>query len=223
VPTDLPPRRQPAEGHPPTPGRFERWFGAVFFLAVLGILVAELVRDYSPLKLSVLFFVAARPITVALHEAGHALVARALGWRIHEVRIGLGEAWKSFHVGRVPVHVTIFPIGGFVRLAPRHLRQVRWRSAAIYLAGVGAELALLGLLVLAFGARHLLALHLDPATIAAQAVAASIVIDVVMNLAPVSYREPGGDPREPRLGSDGLGLVQSFTCPMADFERQLEP
>lgn len=220
MPTNLPKRRRPSPGHPPAPGAFERWFLVVFVAAFLGILAVDVARDYSPLKLSILFFVVARLLLVGVHEAGHALAAAALGWRVRRVVIGLGKAALRWTVRGVPVRIARFPIGGYVALKPRHLRQVRVRSALIYFAGPGAELAVLAVIVALVGFGTLTTRHVDPWIVAAQAASAAIVLDVVTNLIPIAFAARM-DPRAPLQVTDGLGMIMSFVWPRSVFEQQL--
>jgi hypothetical protein len=220
VPTELPPRRTPAPGHSPAPGAFERWFLAGFVLLFFAGLGVELFRHYTPAKLSVIFFLLAWFPLLALHEAGHALAARLCGWRVKRMVIGFGGAWRSFRVGGVPVELGRLPLGGFVELAPGHLRQVRLRSAFIYFAGPGVELALLGVLALALGPHTLLTASGSAGVIAAQGLAAAILVDVITNLVPLPARR-GGDLTGERVVTDGLGMLLSFVWPRRVFEQRL--
>lgn len=52
-----------------------------------------------------------------LHEAGHALAARALGLQVTDVALGLGPAWRRLRWGRTRLHLGWVPFGGFVRVA----------------------------------------------------------------------------------------------------------
>ena len=201
-------------------GGFERGVLAFFLLVVVGALVAELVQDYTPAKLSVLFFLLAWAPLLALHEAGHALAAWMCGWRVRRVVIGYGGALWRFRVGGVPVQVGRLPLGGFVQLAPRHLRQVRVRSAFIYFMGPGIELALVAAIALVVGPQTLLARSLSVPTIALQAFAVAALLGAGTNLLPRLARKDDALVGA-RTPSDGMGIILSFVWPRRVFEQQL--
>lgn len=54
---------------------------------------------------------------VLVHEAGHYLVARRVGIKVHEFAIGFGKAIVQWKRGETVYSVRIFPLGGFVKLA----------------------------------------------------------------------------------------------------------
>src|SRR5690242_4314556 len=74
---------------PVTPG--ERNFVVLLATVILGLFVADIVRDYEPIKLTVLLFLLLWIPLLALHEAGHALMAALLGWYVGRVVIGVGR------------------------------------------------------------------------------------------------------------------------------------
>jgi hypothetical protein len=218
VPTDLPPRPPPSADRASTQAVFERRVLVGFVLLFFGLLAAEVVRDFTPVKLTAVVFVLAWLPLVAVHELGHALAAWMCGWHIAGVAIGQGRALATFHVRGVPVRVGRLPVGGFVAIAPRHLRQVRLRSALIYLAGPGLPLVLLGVLALLVGPTRLVTRTHDLGLLALQAVSAAIVVGAAANLLPHYARRV-----DPILGplapSDGMGVIMSFVWPRARFER----
>src|SRR5207248_7565842 len=78
---------------PVTP--FERNFYIFVLTVFLGLLAAEIIKDYQPVKLAVLFIILFWPPLVVLHEAGHALMADLLGWEVRRIVIGLNrEVWR---------------------------------------------------------------------------------------------------------------------------------
>jgi regulator of sigma E protease len=103
---------------------------------------------------SVLAFVVAIALLVAIHEFGHFWVARKLGFKVLRFSIGFGNPlW--LHRGRDGVEyvVAAIPLGGFVRMlderegpvAPEHLaraynRQAVWKRALVLVAGPAANL-----------------------------------------------------------------------------------
>ena len=123
----------------------------IFGTFVTGLLVAEVVVDYEPRKLTALFVFFAWLPLVAIHELGHAFCAKLLGWRVCQVVIGYGPRLGNLRILGLEVEFRLFPLEGFVLPAPRTLRGVRWKSSLIYLAGPGVELLLVLLCWLAVG------------------------------------------------------------------------
>ena len=117
----------------------ERWVVAGFVVALVVLIMVEVAHDFRPAKLSVVFMALVYGPLVALHEAGHAMACRALGWRILRVEIGQGRRLLGFRVGNVPVDVRWLPVGGFVVPAPVRLRRPRLESALIYAAVITAQ------------------------------------------------------------------------------------
>jgi len=51
-------------------------------------------------------------VTIVMHEATHAFVARLVGWQVRTLEIGLGEPWFRFRLGGTNVVVHHRPSGG---------------------------------------------------------------------------------------------------------------
>lgn len=212
MPTDLP---TPPEPKPLSRG--ERWFYALFVLAVFGLLLAEMLRDYRPVKLSMLFISLCWFPLLVIHEGGHALMARALGWRVLRVVIGMGRPLARFDVGQTAVELRVIPVEGFTLPVPRNLHRPRLKSVLIYLAGPLAELLSLALLALAVGPAALLRRSESVGMIAAQSFAVAVLIGVVINLIPHTAETTHG-----RAANDGLGALASLAAPRERFERLLD-
>src|SRR5262245_26149896 len=98
------PIRDPGEqSGPMTP--FERGFYVLILTIILGLFAADVIRDYVPAKLAILFFLLVTPPLLVLHEGGHALVAHLLGWRVRLIVIGVNRQVTWFRIGRVPVFI----------------------------------------------------------------------------------------------------------------------
>jgi hypothetical protein len=193
---------------------FERNFYAFVLTVILALFAAEIVHDFHPVKLSILFFVLFWPLLLVLHEAGHALMADLLGWQVRLMVIGFGRELWRIHRFRFQVIVLMVPLSGYVMPTPRNLKWPRLKLALIYLAGPGIELMLLALLVGLIGPEVLLSQDLERSVgvIALQSLAVTILAGVVINLIPIPFRTARGT-----AVSDGLGFLRSFTLPQEHF------
>ena len=99
--------------------------------------------------ISILAFLVAISVLVAVHEFGHFIVARMLGVKVLRYSIGFGRILFSWRPrGETEYAVSAIPLGGYVKLLDeregdvppeeRHRafnRQPVWRRAAILAAG----------------------------------------------------------------------------------------
>lgn len=182
----------------------------------LAALIGIVLEDYEPTKLAPVFFLLAWFPLIALHEAGHALVALVFGFRVQEVVIGFGRPIAEWTIRGVPVRVRMYPLGGHVVPVPTSLAQLRWKNALVYLAGPGVELALVGVIALIVGPDRLLTRTDDVLLIAAQAVCGAAVIGAVSNLVPRAVDTPRGPSY-----SDGLGALKSLFAPREALARSV--
>lgn len=191
--------------------RDEKWIAALFFLVFFGSLAGELLRDFTPMKLGLVFVVAAWLPLLVLHELGHALVARLLGWHVYEVVIGQGRDVARFVVGDAVVRWKLVPLTGHVRTVPSDLRFARFKQALVYAAGPGIEL-LLVLVAWLIAGDSLFQRTSSVPWIVLQSVCLTAAIGGVLNLVPFAVK--GGV-------SDGMGLLLSFVTPRKQLEWQL--
>lgn len=207
-------------GHDPAPHREpegnERWMLLGAFVLALVALVAIVLEDYEPVKLAPVFLLLAWFPLIALHELGHALVAKALGWDVLEIVIGFGRPAFRLSLFGIPCTVKMYPLGGYVRPAPTRLEGVRVKSALVYLAGPGAELLSVGALVLIFGVDRLTARTDAVPIIACQAVAVAALLGALFNLVPRAITTERGEGL-----TDGMGVLSSFTRPASSFAAQV--
>jgi membrane-associated protease RseP (regulator of RpoE activity) len=187
----------------------------VYFTWV-GVLVAALVAlvviDYEPGKLAWLLFVFFWIVQLPIHEAGHALMARWLGWHVKEVVIGMGRTVARIEIGGLSVEIRQAPTMGYVLPQPSSLENFRLKNALVYFAGPGIELVVLAGLVGVVGADRLLAESVEPLMIAAKMLAAVIVTSTFFNLWPHETQVGGRF-----VANDGLGILWSFQKPMSFF------
>ncbi len=199
----------PAPRLPSSPGERRAILGASVIL--LGLLAAELLRELTAAKLGLMFLLLAWGPLLVVHELGHAIAARLVGWRVSEIVIGFGRELARFQLGSTLVRVKAAPVEGYVLPSPIRLRSPRLESAFIYSAGPGAELVvLLGLYVLADG--RLFTRTAEPGLLALQGAAAAIGLGVFFNLLPL--------PIEGGL-TDGLGILVSLVRPRSHFRAAL--
>jgi len=150
---------------------------------------------------------------LAIHELGHASVARLLGWRVTDMVVGYGRELVRFRVGATLVRIQLAPIGGYVIPSPRNMSLPRLKSALIFAAGPGAEV-LVVLALLAFDSQ-LFSGEEDVQRVALRAVAYVVGISLFFNLVPL-----------PLVGgvNDGLGVILSlFLSPRSFRARMLAP
>ena len=67
--------------------------------------------------LGIIFFALGIGVTVALHEAGHMLTARAFGMRVRRYFIGFGPRVFSFRRGHTEYGLAAIPVGGYCDIA----------------------------------------------------------------------------------------------------------
>ena len=112
--------------------------------------------------LGIVLFALGICITVALHEAGHMLTARAFGMRVRRFFIGFGPKLWSFRKGHTEYGVAALPLGGFCDIAgmtsqddylteeerPYAMYKKPWWQRVIVLSGGVAVNILLGFMIL---------------------------------------------------------------------------
>lgn len=189
----------------------ERIVVGLIALGFITLVVADLAREFSHAKLSVVFVLAFWGPLLALHELGHALVARLMGWQVTEIVIGFGRELLRFRVGSTRVRIRALPVEGYVVPSPNSTTRARSKQAAIYFGGPLTEL----LVILCIG--EYLGWEGPSATdsvgrIALHSLAVTAGLGAVMTLFP--YRS-GGNP------SDGLGIMLSWLAPEESFRQRL--
>lgn len=190
----------------------ERWIFFAFLLGLVGLFTAEVVSNYEPRKLTALvFFMAWYPL-IALHEAGHAITAHALGWKVGQIVVGMGRRVATFRIGGAYVEMRAMPFSGSVSCVPGNLVRPRLKDALIYAAGPGIELILVLSIVFVVGPDVLLEASENYGVILAQGIAAAAATGAVTNLIPRLSLSSGR-----LVASDGLGILQSFGRPDAYY------
>jgi len=173
--------------------------------ALLGIAFAVMIlfavfEEYSVQRLSIVLVLLFWIPMLVLHELGHAMAAKLLGWRVREIVIGFGRDLWQWQSGDTHIRVKLAPVEGYVLPTPMNAKHIRIKSMLIYAAGPGAELLLLGVLVQIFGWEFVFSGSGDLGQVALQSLAIAILLGAGFNLIPFST---GGGV------SDGLGIISS--------------
>lgn len=180
------------------------WF---FYLTFAVLILIGIIDDFRIAKLGVLFFFISWVVLLVIHELGHALAARALGWSVDVIVIGFGGVRRKFQTFGMPVEIRAIPIAGFVRPRPHNLRFPRLKDCLIYAAGPGVELLLVLLFLAALGPETLLSRTSSLPLIAAQSFCIAALTGVFFTLVPLPYRNEDGT----SSWSDGLGMILCWT------------
>jgi hypothetical protein len=188
---------------------------AVLLVGILGLFAAEICENYHPVKLSALLVVLFWIPLLAIHEAGHAAMARWLRWHVSEIVIGMGRVLGQFRLGTARVEIRLIPVEGFVRTVPTRLRRPQFESALIFAAGPGVELLLASIVLVAVGPR-LLEVSEDYGLIVCQSFALAATSQALLNLLPFAVHA-----QNRVLYSDGLGVVMSLLRPTAHYAQMI--
>lgn len=180
--------------------RTEAQLSIVVGLAFTIMILLAIFEEFSYDRLSVLFILLFWVPLLVLHEAGHAIAARLLGWRVREIVIGFGRELWRWKLGETRVVIKLAPIEGYVLPAPTSAQHMRLKSALIYAAGPGAELLLLAAMLLVLGKDYVFGSAGSVEQVAAYSLAIAILLGAGFNLLPFST---GG------AVSDGLGILSS--------------
>ena len=177
-----------------------------------GLMTASLAENFSPEKLSAVFFLVFWAIMLAVHELGHALAAWMIGWRVRQIVIGFGPALFRGLVNGTEVRVNLVAVSGFVVPDPQSRDRFRLKNAFVYAAGPGAEFLLLGALILAFGWDSVFGPSKELPFVALKTLAWVIILGGGFNLLP--FTADG-------MATDGLGICLSPFLKDADIEARL--
>ena len=66
--------------------------------------------------ISLLAFIVLLGVLITFHEAGHFIVAKLSGVRVHTFSVGFGQALISKQIGETEYRIAWIPLGGYVRL-----------------------------------------------------------------------------------------------------------
>ncbi|MBW3594495.1 MAG: site-2 protease family protein, partial [Actinobacteria bacterium] len=113
----------------------------------------------------VVLFIVALLVVIMVHEAGHFVAAKLLGFKATKFFVGFGPTLWSFRKGETEYGVKMIPAGGFVKIVgmnpyedvapedePRsYPNKARWRRALMIAAGPATHWPLAFVVLLLFG------------------------------------------------------------------------
>jgi Zn-dependent protease len=194
---------------------------AVILVSVFfgGMMAAALFKEYSVYKLSVPFFIVSWAILLIIHEFGHALMARTLGWKVEKVSIGSGKFIGERRIFGMVTEFHAIPLSGFVVPRPTDLNQPQLKNFLIYLAGPGIEIIFAALITVILGPDILFDRHPDMWIIFLQSFSFAAAFGAIINLVPFPHASEDGGPPTP---SDGLGMILAWKIPDDQYGKWIE-
>ena len=203
------------DSKPATLGEALTLYGVAGVFLVLVSL--EIFGNYEPRKLAALMFLLWWMPLVLLHEFGHALVAKLLGWRVSRTVIGFGRVIYQGQLFNAPLEVRMVPIEGFVQIAPLTIKGARFKNALIYFAGPGIELLLFFAIMLGMGVDSFFSIEDNYGQLALQSLAFAAVTGAVINLIPMGVTTKEGD-----SPNDGMGIILSLFSKDKDYQKWVD-
>ena len=194
--------------------RAEKIFVIVISLAFLFMMTMEVMTDFEPKKLGALLFVIFWIPLLFIHEFGHAIMAKILGWRVERIVIGFGKVLTKIKLMNAPMEIRTIPLEGFVQIAPKNLNLARFKHALIYFAGPGVELLVFFIIMQSLGGLdQLLTITNDYQRIALQSLAFAALAGAVINLIPIGIITKDGS-----TPNDGLGIILCLFSTNMDYK-----
>lgn len=191
---------------------------ALFAFLFIALFTAEIARDFKAVKLSLPFFLISYVLLLVIHEFGHALMARAVGWRVDLISLGFGQIRRKFHFLGMAVEIRTIPLSGFVRPRPLDLISPQLKNFLIYAAGPGIEILLVLVILILLGPSTLIHRSDSIPLIATQSFCLAALFGAFFNLIPLPHRNDDGS----RSLSDGLGMILCWTFPDSYYAAQMD-
>jgi tetratricopeptide (TPR) repeat protein len=145
-------------------------------------------------------------MSIFLHEMGHALVSRAVGFRTFCIVIGSGfNVWLGRFLG-FRLALNVYPLDGAVIATPKTPESGRWRQFLYIAGGPVANAVLLAIALMARWPSETWLASLDEGWAAWQVLAAANALLLLTSLWPQQVKTAAG-----RVPSDGRQLWRIFT------------
>jgi hypothetical protein len=197
-----------------TTSKGEKIFIVVISLAFLLMMTMEIITHYEPRKLGALLFVIFWIPLLFIHEFGHAIMAKLLGWRVERIVIGFGKVLAHMRLLGAPMEIRTIPLEGFVQIAPKTVTLARLKHALIYFAGPGIELLVFFTITFMLGGfEQMFTANNDYSRIALQSFAFAALAGAVINLIPVGIITKDGS-----TPNDGMGILLCLFSSGMDYE-----
>lgn len=192
----------------------EKIFLVVISLVFIFMMSMEILSDYEPKKLGALLFAAFWIPLLFIHEFGHAIMAKLLGWRVTRIVIGMGKVFTRLRLFNAPMEIRMIPLEGFVQIAPKNLKLARFKHALIFFAGPGIELLVFfSIMVMLGGFDQFFTINNDYYRIALQSFAFAALAGAVINLIPMGIITKDGS-----TPNDGMGILLCLFATEMDYE-----
>ncbi len=192
----------------------EKVFIVVISLVFLFMMTMEVLSNYEPRKLGALLFLIFWVPLLFIHEFGHAIMAKLLGWRVQRIVIGFGKVLAQTQLLGAPMEIRTIPLEGFVQIAPKTITLARLKHALIYFAGPGIELLIfVGISIMLGGLDQLFNISDDYGKIALQSFAFAALAGAVINLIPIGITTKNGT-----TPNDGMGILMCLFSNSMDYE-----
>lgn len=197
-----------------TSSKSEKIFIVVISLAFLLMMTMEIATNFEPKKLGALLFVIFWIPLLFIHEFGHAIMAKLLGWQVDRIVIGFGKVLLHTRLLGAPMEIRTIPLEGFVQIAPKTVTLARLKHALIYFAGPGIELLVFFSIMIMFGGlEQMFTTTNDYSRIALQSFAFAALAGAVINLIPIGIITKDGS-----TPNDGMGILLCLFSSGMDYE-----
>lgn len=192
----------------------EKIFIIIMSIAFLFMMTMEIMTNYEPKKLGALLFIVFWIPLLFIHEMGHAIMAKILGWKVQRIVIGIGKILTQTNLLNTPMEIRSIPLEGFVQIAPKTAQLARLKHALIYFAGPGIELLIFFSIMLFFGGLdNFFTISNDYINIALQSFAFAALAGAILNLIPLGITTKDGS-----SPNDGLGILLCLFSTSMDYE-----
>ena len=179
-----------------------------------GLLGAEVITRFSFAKASILILPLCWVVQLVIHELGHAIATRMIGWEIHEIVIGIGKEVRRCKPLGYNVRLKSTPLAGHVLPLVTSPEGARWKSAFTYAAGPGIEILLALVIFLAIGPQRILSAPTNALVLASQCLIVTALLGAMLNLVPLRTKDGNM--------TDGLGILRSALLSEAQIRGLIE-